>query len=214
MTGRHRKQSTTGRTVAKAAAAGALIGGASLAFAPSANAATDSQWDTVASCESGGNWAINTGNGYQGGLQFSQSTWDAYGGSQYAPSANQASKAQQIAVAEKVLAGQGKGAWPVCGTGLGAATQRSVSATDTSSQAQSVQKASKPAVKKATKPAEKAVKAAAKKPAVKKAAGAAAHQTAKGSAALQQAINHARAQGKNVDPAVLKFLQELQKSGY
>lgn len=69
-------------------------------------------WDGVAQCESSGNWAINTGNGYQGGLQFSPSTWAAYGGS---GSANNASKEEQIRVAENVLAGQGIGAWPQCG---------------------------------------------------------------------------------------------------
>jgi len=72
-------------------------------------------WSAVARCESGGNWAINTGNGFSGGLQFTQSTWDAYGGGAYAPSAGQASASQQIAVANRVLAGQGIGAWPVCG---------------------------------------------------------------------------------------------------
>jgi Transglycosylase-like domain len=75
-------------------------------------------WDTVAMCESGGNWSINTGNGYYGGLQFNSSTWLGYGGGAYAPRADLASKAQQIAIAEKVLAAQGKGAWPVCGRNL------------------------------------------------------------------------------------------------
>ncbi len=73
-------------------------------------------------CESGGDWSINTGNGYYGGLQFSASTWAAYGGTQYASTADQASKSQQIEIAEKVLAGQGKGAWPSCGVGLSSAT--------------------------------------------------------------------------------------------
>ncbi|WP_372499085.1 transglycosylase family protein [Streptomyces somaliensis] len=81
-------------------------------------AATAAEWDRVAQCESGGDWSINTGNGYYGGLQFSASTWAAYGGTQYAPTADRAGKAQQIEIAEKVLAGQGKGAWPVCGVGL------------------------------------------------------------------------------------------------
>ena len=78
-----------------------------------------SAWDQVAQCESGGNWSINTGNGYYGGLQFSQQTWDGFGGQQYAPSADQATKEQQIAVAERVLAQQGPGAWPNCGGPLG-----------------------------------------------------------------------------------------------
>ncbi|MFD4907563.1 transglycosylase family protein [Kitasatospora purpeofusca] len=80
-----------------------------------ASAASVATWDKVAACESGGNWSINTGNGYYGGLQFSKSTWDAYGGTRYASYAHQATKQQQILIAEKVLAGQGQGAWPVCG---------------------------------------------------------------------------------------------------
>jgi LysM repeat protein len=90
-------------------------------MASPANAATH-DWSGVAQCESSGNWSINTGNGYYGGLQFSQSTWDAYGGSAYAPRADLASPSQQIAIAEKVLAGQGIGAWPVCGKNLGGGT--------------------------------------------------------------------------------------------
>ncbi|KLO43974.1 transglycosylase family protein [Mycobacterium haemophilum] len=69
-------------------------------------------WDAIAQCESGGNWSINTGNGYSGGLQFSPSTWRANGGS---GSANNASREEQIRVAENVLRSQGIGAWPVCG---------------------------------------------------------------------------------------------------
>ena len=72
-------------------------------------------WDAIAACESGGNWGTSTGNGFYGGLQFSQGTWDAYGGGQYSSSASGASRSQQIAVAQRVLAGQGIGAWPVCG---------------------------------------------------------------------------------------------------
>jgi hypothetical protein len=72
-------------------------------------------WTGVARCESGGNWSINTGNGYYGGLQFSPSTWAAFGGLAYAPRADLATKAQQIAVAERVLVVQGPGAWPTCG---------------------------------------------------------------------------------------------------
>lgn len=72
-------------------------------------------WDAIAQCESGGNWSINTGNGFYGGLQFTYSTWLGYGGGVYAPRADLASREQQIAIAEKVLAGQGIGAWPVCG---------------------------------------------------------------------------------------------------
>ncbi|WP_410785347.1 ubiquitin-like domain-containing protein [Kribbella sp. C-35] len=73
-------------------------------------------WDRIAECESGGNWSINSGNGYYGGLQFDHGTWAAYGGTAYATNANGASKAQQIAIAEKVKADRGGyGAWPVCG---------------------------------------------------------------------------------------------------
>jgi len=72
-------------------------------------------WDKVAQCESGNRWNINTGNGFSGGLQFTPSTWKEYGGTQHAPAAYKASKAEQIAIAEQVYIGQGAGAWPVCG---------------------------------------------------------------------------------------------------
>jgi hypothetical protein len=72
-------------------------------------------WAAIAACESGGNWAASTGNGFYGGLQFTEQTWLGYGGGRYARSANLASPAEQIAVAQRVLAGQGIGAWPVCG---------------------------------------------------------------------------------------------------
>lgn len=78
-----------------------------------------SVWDSIAQCESGGNWAINTGNGFYGGLQFTASTWAAYGGTAYAPTANLATREQQIDVAKKVQAGQGWGAWPACTASLG-----------------------------------------------------------------------------------------------
>jgi LysM repeat protein len=82
--------------------------------------ASGSVWDRVAACESGGNWSINTGNGYYGGLQFTQSTWNANGGQSYASRADLASRSQQIAVAKNVLASQGWGAWPVCSVKAGA----------------------------------------------------------------------------------------------
>jgi nucleoid-associated protein YgaU len=78
-------------------------------------AKADINWDAIARCESGGNWSINTGNGYYGGLQFSRSTWRAYGGTRYADTANRASKSEQIRIAERVARGQGIGAWPTCG---------------------------------------------------------------------------------------------------
>ena len=126
MSGRHRKATSSAVSVAKIAFTGAVIGSGSLALAGQAGAATDGEWDTVARCESGGNWAINTGNGYQGGLQFAAGTWKGHGGGEYAPAAHLATKEQQIAVAERVLASQGRGAWPTCGRGLGAATPRNV----------------------------------------------------------------------------------------
>jgi nucleoid-associated protein YgaU len=95
-------------TIVGVVAATPLVG---LATATSASAAGSSTWDKVAQCESGGNWSINTGNGYYGGLQFTQSTWRANGGK---GSPQGASKAEQIRVAENVLKTQGPGAWPVC----------------------------------------------------------------------------------------------------
>ncbi|GHE49383.1 transglycosylase family protein [Streptomyces cellulosae] len=84
-----------------------------------AQAADVDTWEKVAACESTDNWDINTGNGYYGGLQFSQSTWEAFGGTRYAPRADLATKDQQIAIAEKVLDGQGPGAWPTCSVRAG-----------------------------------------------------------------------------------------------
>ena len=126
MSGRHRKPTTSGISVAKIAFTGAVLGGGGIALADHASAATDNEWDRVAGCESGGNWAINTGNGYHGGLQFTQGTWAAHGGSEFAPSANLATREEQIAVAERVLATQGRGAWPVCGGGLSGPSPRDV----------------------------------------------------------------------------------------
>ncbi|MGW0785387.1 peptidoglycan DD-metalloendopeptidase family protein [Streptomyces sp. NPDC002913] len=98
-------------------------GGAGIALplltAASAGAASTDVWEKVAACESTGNWHINTGNGYYGGLQFTGSTWAAYGGTAYAARADLATKDQQIAVAEKVLDGQGPGAWPTCSVRAG-----------------------------------------------------------------------------------------------
>ncbi|MGW4772995.1 transglycosylase family protein [Nocardia sp. NPDC004278] len=107
---KHRKLST--RALGYAAVTGAIVAVPFGLSTGTAAAAPTHNWDGVAQCESGGNWGINTGNGYYGGLQFSQSTWAANGG---AGSANHASKDEQIRVAENVLATQGAGAWPVCG---------------------------------------------------------------------------------------------------
>lgn len=105
-------------TSAKVALTGAILGAGAAMAAPTATAAPDSDWDRLAQCESGGDWHINTGNGYYGGLQFSQQTWEGFGGTEYAATADQATKSQQIAVAERVLAVQGKGAWPTCGVSI------------------------------------------------------------------------------------------------
>jgi hypothetical protein len=117
--GRHRAPSTTGRTLARTALAGAVAGAPLLATAP-AYAASDSTWDKLAQCESTGRWNINTGNGFSGGLQFTPSTWRGFGGGQFASVAHQASREQQIVVAERVLAKQGWGAWPSCSKKIGA----------------------------------------------------------------------------------------------
>ncbi|HEY4992971.1 MAG TPA: transglycosylase family protein [Nakamurella sp.] len=118
----------------RGATVGVVAGAAALALVGNASAAPASTWDAVAGCESTNNWSINTGNGYYGGLQFSQSTWDAYGGQQYAPRADLASREQQIAVAEQTLAGQGWGAWTCAYAGGGGApTPRSVDSDSSSS---------------------------------------------------------------------------------
>ena len=106
-----------GRPLRNRIAGVAIAGSATLVAGISLSApahAAGSVWDAVAACESGGNWAINTGNGFYGGLQFSGSTWNAFGGTLYASRANLASKAAQIAIAQRVLAAQGPGAWPTC----------------------------------------------------------------------------------------------------
>ncbi|GAB3393713.1 LysM peptidoglycan-binding domain-containing protein [Amycolatopsis echigonensis] len=106
--GKHRKMSAATRTIARVAVAGIAVGAP---FAIAATPASATNWDAIAQCESGGNWNTNTGNGFYGGLQFTQSTWKAYGGT---GSPQGASREQQIAVAERVMQGQGPGAWPVC----------------------------------------------------------------------------------------------------
>ncbi|WP_439646972.1 transglycosylase family protein [Millisia brevis] len=104
------------RVLGTAAMTGALVAGGLILGSGTAAAANN--WDAVAQCESGGNWAINTGNGYYGGLQFNPNTWRANGGTGMP---HQASKAEQIRVAENTLRSQGPGAWPTCGRGLSVA---------------------------------------------------------------------------------------------
>jgi len=124
--GTSRARSFGSRNLARVVVAGIVVAGTPLVLAGTANAAPDDVWDQIAKCESGGRWNTSTGNGYSGGLQFSPSTWRAYGGS---GSASGASREQQIAVAERVLAAQGWGAWPSCSRKVGArgkATARTV----------------------------------------------------------------------------------------
>ncbi|MEU3458691.1 transglycosylase family protein [Streptomyces sp. NPDC006733] len=113
---KHRRASKFTRIAALAGVTTAAIA-VPLMGATGASAASVATWDAVAQCESGGNWSINTGNGYYGGLQFSQSSWEAAGGTAYASRADLATKGQQIAVAEKLLAMQGPGAWACAGAG-------------------------------------------------------------------------------------------------
>jgi nucleoid-associated protein YgaU len=121
------KQRIAGVGIAGAATVVAGIGAASSA------SAAGSVWDRVAACESGGNWSINTGNGYYGGLQFASSTWRGFGGGQYASRADLATKSQQIAVAQRVLKVQGPGAWPVCSKRAGLTRANGGAATASSS---------------------------------------------------------------------------------
>ncbi|WP_455351376.1 transglycosylase family protein [Streptomyces sp. SYSU K217416] len=111
--GRHRRPRQAPALVVAAGVTGSAIA-IPLLGATGASAAEASTWDRVAECESGGTWSADLGNGYYGGLQFSQETWEQFGGLSYAPQADLASRSQQIAVAEKVLAAQGPQAWPSC----------------------------------------------------------------------------------------------------
>ena len=134
-----------GRSLARLAVVGAVAAGAPLVLAGTASAAPESAWDKLAQCESGGNWNINTGNGYYGGIQFNASTWKAYGGRGMP---HQASKAEQIAVAERTLAAQGWNAWPACSRKMG--LQGNAASPDDSAP---------PKAKKASAPAKAPVKA-------------------------------------------------------
>jgi nucleoid-associated protein YgaU len=111
-----RPRTSKGRSLLRLAVVGAIATGAPLALAGTASAAPESAWDKLAQCESGGNWNASTGNGYYGGIQFNAQTWHAYGGPGMP---HQASKAQQIAVAERTLAAQGWNAWPACSRKMG-----------------------------------------------------------------------------------------------
>ncbi|WP_399926046.1 transglycosylase family protein [Streptomyces kanamyceticus] len=117
--GRHRRPRQAPALIVAAGVTGSAIA-IPLLGATSASAAETVTWDKLAECESGGAWSANPGNGYYGGLQLSEDMWEKHGGLDYAPSADQASKSQQIAVAERILDGQGPEAWPSCApiTGL------------------------------------------------------------------------------------------------
>ncbi len=110
--------STLSRNLRRVGAVAIIAGAGVAGTGVAANAASTSTWDALAQCESGGDWGINTGNGFSGGLQFTPSTWAGFGGQ---GSPVNASKAEQIAVAERVQATQGWGAWPACSAQLGLA---------------------------------------------------------------------------------------------
>ncbi|HEV7624957.1 MAG TPA: transglycosylase family protein, partial [Streptomyces sp.] len=166
--GRHRRNrpSALSRTSLRVTAGGAGVA-IPLIGAQLAQAAPDDTWEKVAACESTGNWDINTGNGYFGGLQFSQSTWQAYGGTAYAPRADLATKDQQVAVAEKVLSGQGSGAWPNCGPRAGltrdGAQPRTASAREVSAPRQGKAETAEKASTEARQRAERAERARAER---------------------------------------------------
>ncbi|MEU9450664.1 transglycosylase family protein [Streptomyces sp. NPDC048277] len=111
--GRHRRPRQAPALLVAAGVTGSAIA-IPLLGAASANAADGTTWDKVANCESGGSWSADTGNGYYGGLQMSQQDWDKYGGSEFATTPDQASRSQQISVAEKILADQGTKPWRTC----------------------------------------------------------------------------------------------------
>ena len=128
--GQHRKPSNHTRTLGLATAP--LVAAIPLAAASASPAsAATSAWDRLAGCESGGNWGINTGNGYYGGLQFADGTWDGNGGEKYASRADLATRAEQIVIASKLLNSSGWGPWPACSSrlGLGADEKREALAT-------------------------------------------------------------------------------------
>ena len=136
--GKHRKPSYTRRNAARLAVAGAVIA-TPIAVAAPANASPN--WDALAQCESSGNWSANTGNGFSGGLQFTPSTWKAYGGGQYSSNAKDATREEQITVAERVLQDQGEKAWPEC------SSKKSWSSSGSDDDSEKTEKAEKAVVK-------------------------------------------------------------------
>ncbi|MFG3139906.1 transglycosylase family protein [Streptomyces sp. NPDC048211] len=127
--GRHRRPRQAPAIIVAAGVTGSAIA-IPLLGAAGAHAADASTWDRVAECESGGMWSADLGNGYYGGLQFSQEVWKSYGGESYAERADLASRSQQIAVAEKVLEDQGPKAWPSCAVVSGLAVDSGLPGVD------------------------------------------------------------------------------------
>ncbi|WP_431044010.1 transglycosylase family protein [Streptomyces sp. P1-3] len=117
-TGRHRRPRQAPAIVVAAGVTGASIA-LPLLGATGAHAADTATWDRVAECESGGTWSANAGNGFYGGLQLTLDMWKSYGGTSYAPRPDLASRSQQIAVAETMLADRGPQAWPSCALNAG-----------------------------------------------------------------------------------------------
>jgi LysM repeat protein len=114
--GRRRKPSNHKRNLGLATAP--FVAAIPMATASGASAAT-TPWDRLAGCESGGNWHINTGNGYYGGVQFADGTWDGWGGEKYAGRADLATRAEQIVIAAKLVENSGWRSWPACSDRLG-----------------------------------------------------------------------------------------------
>jgi resuscitation-promoting factor RpfA len=189
---------TSRRSIVRRSAAGlagvAIAGAGLTALSAPATAAPVSTWDALAQCESTGNWSINSGNGYYGGLQFSPSTWRAFGGSGMP---HQASKAEQIRVAENTLAAQGWGAWPACSAKLGLYGTPS-NANVTTQSADSNAAAERAAERAAANKAAAAERAAANKAAA--AERAAANKAAAQQAQVQQAQVQQAERASSVSP--------------
>ncbi|MDF3301621.1 transglycosylase family protein [Streptomyces tropicalis] len=128
--GRHRRPRQAPALLVAAGVTGSVIA-IPLFAASGASAAEGTTWDKVAECESGGSWSADNGNGFYGGLQLSQDDWERYGGLSFAESPDQASRSQQIAVGERILADQGPGAWPTCGLLSGLTKSSGAAAVDT-----------------------------------------------------------------------------------
>ncbi len=148
--GKHRKQSRAVRGIAKVVVAGAIVAvPMSIAAIPASADTSTVNWDSIAQCESGGNWSTNTGNGFYGGLQFTESTWKANGGTGMPQNA---SRDEQIAVAQRVAQTQGMHAWPVCSVKAGQAGAH-VSSQHSSSHHSTAAPTTKKSTHKATTPA-------------------------------------------------------------